>query len=47
MEWLENDENVADILFQKMRSFIGAESPISLDTPEVNKQAIKLSENMA
>lgn len=39
-----NDERIADILFQKMRSFVGSKSQIFLDTPEVNKQAVALAE---
>lgn len=39
-----DNESVADTLFQKMRAFVGAKSPIFLDSPEVNKQAIALAE---
>ncbi|MBP9781042.1 GNAT family N-acetyltransferase [Candidatus Woesebacteria bacterium] len=39
-----DNENIADILFQRMRSFIGAGIQIFLDTPEVNKQAVALAE---
>lgn len=39
-----DNENIADILFQRMRSFIGAGAQIFLDTPEVNKQAVALAE---
>lgn len=39
-----DNENIADILFRKMRSFVGAGAQIFLDTPEVNKQAVALAE---
>lgn len=39
-----DNENIADALFQRMRSFIGAGAQIFLDTPEVNKQAVALAE---
>lgn len=35
---------IADKLFQKMRAFVGKDNQIYLDTPEVNKQAVELSE---
>ena len=36
--------DIADKLFQKMRTFIGEGTQIYLDTPEVNKSAIALAE---
>ena len=38
-----NSPEIADKLFQKMRSFTGKATPIFLDTPEVNKEAITLA----
>lgn len=37
-------EQIADVLFQKMRSFVGETMLVFLDTPEVNKAAIALAE---
>lgn len=39
-----DDPEVAEVLFQKMRTFVGKDSSIYLDTPEVNKQSVKLAE---
>ena len=39
-----DDENVADTLFQRMRSFAGVGAQIFLDTPEINKSATVLAE---
>ena len=38
-----DDEEVADKLFQKMRGFVGDDTQIFLDTPEVNKSAVSLA----
>lgn len=35
---------IADTLFQKMRGFVPGGTPIFLDTPDRNKEAIKLAE---
>lgn len=37
-------ETIANKLFQKMRSFVGQDTQIFLDVPEVNKQAVALAE---
>lgn len=42
---LADSETIANSLFQKMRSFVGANAPIFLDTPEVNKTAVQLAES--
>lgn len=39
-----NSPEIAQGLFQKMRGFVGKESPIYLDAPEVNKESVKLAE---
>jgi len=39
-----DNEKIADTLLQKMRSFVGEDSQIFLDTPEVNKEAVALAE---
>lgn len=38
-----DSEKIADVLFQKMRSFVGRGTQIFLDIPEVNKAAIALT----
>lgn len=40
-----NNPWVAEQLFQKIRTFVGKENQIYLDTPELNKKAIRLAEN--
>ncbi len=35
---------IAENLFQKMRAFVGKRNQIYLDTPEINKEAVKLAE---
>ena len=40
-----DNKKIADMLFQKMRSFVGVKTPVFLDTPEVNKGAVRLAEN--
>jgi len=42
-----DDKVIADTLFQRMRSFAGADLQIFLDTPEVNKSAVLLAETYA
>ena len=39
-----DNPEIADRLFQKFRNFVGEGTPIFLDTPEVNKEAVKLAE---
>ena len=39
-----DDSRIAEILFQKMQSFVGEGTQIFLDTPELNKAAIALAE---
>ena len=39
-----DDVKVADTLLQKMRYFVGERTPIFLDAPEVNKEAVSLAE---
>lgn len=39
-----DNEKIANQLFQQMRSFVGDGSPIFLDAPETNKQAVALAE---
>ncbi len=39
-----DNKDIADVLFQKMRSFVGQDKQIFLDTPGVNKSAILLAE---
>jgi len=39
-----DNEKVAEVLFQRMRSFVGKGSQIFLDTPELNKAAVALAE---
>lgn len=39
-----DSKDVADVIFQNLRSFVGSSSPIFLDTPEVNKEAVRLAE---
>lgn len=39
-----NNPEIADKLFQKFRNFVGEGNPIFLDTPEVNKEAVRLAE---
>ena len=39
-----NSPEVADKLFQKFKGFVGEGTPLFLDTPEVNKEAVKLAE---
>jgi len=40
-----NDRPIADMLFQQLRSFVGPETPLFLDAPEVNTEAIHLAES--
>lgn len=40
-----NDKEIANSLFQQMRSFVSNGSPIFLDVPEVNKPAVELAES--
>ncbi|MBL7150868.1 GNAT family N-acetyltransferase [Candidatus Microgenomates bacterium] len=39
-----NTKDIANALFQRMRSFVGKNSPIFLDVPKVNKDAVALAE---
>lgn len=39
-----DDENIAEQLFNKLRAFVGENTPVFLDTPEVNKAAVSLVE---
>jgi ribosomal protein S18 acetylase RimI-like enzyme len=39
-----DSEHIADILFQKMRGYVGGNEAIFLDTPEPNKASVKLAE---
>lgn len=39
-----NNPEIADKLFQKLRMFVGKDNQIYLDTPEVNKEAVRLAE---
>lgn len=39
-----DNEQIADTLFQKLRSFVGKNKQIFLDTPELNKAAVALAE---
>lgn len=39
-----DDQEIADVLLQKMRGFTKKGTPIFFDTPEINKQAVALAE---
>jgi ribosomal protein S18 acetylase RimI-like enzyme len=40
-----DSKEIADVLFQQMRGFVGEDAPIFLDVPEVNEEAVELAEN--